>query len=379
MKKIQSWNTITTFCILIFGFTVATLVKPDSEYSETENRTLAQMPEVTVASVLDGTFESDYETYLTDQFVGRDGWIGMKTAVERAMLKKESKDIYFAEDNYLIEKHTGSFTSDTAELNLRVIGQFAQQYQEIFGTEHMTFMVVPNAVAILKDKLPAFASPYDEEEYLQQIADVLPEGTWFDAGEVLREHSSEEIYYRTDHHWTTKAAFYVYQAWASSQGFTVPAEEDYIIEQVTTEFEGTIQSKLGIDTQKDTIEVYKDAEDLFYTVQKNGASEVEYSLYDYSALDTKSKYDIFFGGNQARVTLKTKADNGRKLLVIKDSYAHCFVPFLLEDFEEIEMIDIRYYNQKLSELAAEGGYTDLLFLYNASGFAEDTSISRLTY
>lgn len=255
MKKIQSWNTITTFCILIFGFTVATLVKPDSEYSETENRTLAQMPEVTVASVLDGTFESDYETYLTDQFVGRDGWIGMKTAVERAMLKKESKDIYFAEDNYLIEKHTGSFTSDTAELNLRVIGQFAQQYQEIFGTEHMTFMVVPNAVAILKDKLPAFASHYDEEEYLQQIADVLPEGTWFDAGEVLREHSSEEIYYRTDHHWTTKAAFYVYQAWASSQGFTVPAEEDYIIEQVTTEFEGTIQSKLGIDTQKDTIEV----------------------------------------------------------------------------------------------------------------------------
>ena len=379
MSKLQSWNTITLFCILIFGFTAATMIKPDTDYSESENRTLAQMPDATVESVFDGSFEADYETYLTDQFVARDQWIGMKTAVERALFKKESKDIYFAEDDYLIEKHTDSFTSDIAELNIRVISQFAEQYLDTFGSEHMTFMVVPNAVKVLEEKLPAYASPYDEGVYLEQIAVSLPEGTWFDAGEVLEEHDSEEIFYRTDHHWTTKAAFYVYQQWAKEQGLTVPTEADYNIETATEEFAGTIQSKLGIDTQKDTIELYKQVEDIFYTVQKNGTGDVVYDLYEESALDTKSKYDVFFGGNQARVTLKTKENNGRKILVIKDSYAHCFVPFLLSEFEEIEMIDIRYYNQKISELIADGGYTDLLFLYNASGFAEDTSISRLTY
>lgn len=367
------------FCILIFGFTIATLIKPDEEYSEAENRTLARRPRVTAESLLSGEFESDYETYLTDQFVARDSWIGLKTAVERAALQRESKDIYFADDDYLIEKHTGSFTSDTAELNVRVLQQFAGMYEETFGRDHMTFMVIPNAVDILRDKLPPFASPYDEEEYLEKISGGLPEGTWFDAGAVLREHSGEEIYYRTDHHWETLAAFYVYQAWAEEQGYETPALEDYEIRTVTDSFEGTIQSKLGIDTKKDTIEIYLPEGDPFYTVSKNGGTEVEYSVYDYSALDTKSKYDVFFGGNYARVDIETRAGTGRRVLVIKDSYAHCFVPFMLEEFDGITMLDIRYYNQKLSSLIEEGGYTDLLFLYNASGFAEDTSISRLTY
>lgn len=379
MSKFQSWNTITMFCLLIFGFTVATLVKPNEEYSETENRTLAQMPKASISSILDGSFESDYETYLTDQFVGRDGWIGMKTAVERFLQKKESKDIYFAKDDYLIEKHTGAFTTDTAEQNIHVLNQFIQKYQKLFSEEHMTVMVVPNAVEILEDMLPSFASPYDQSEYLQKIENVLPEGIWFDTADILREHSSEEIYYRTDHHWTTRAAFYIYQAWAKAQGFEIPTEDNYVITAVSDEFAGTIQSKLGIETRLDTIETFRQKDDIFYTVQKNGSSEMEYTLYDNLALDTKNKYDIFFGGNQARVTIRTRNENGRRILVVKDSYAHCFVPFLLDEFAEIEMIDIRYYNQKISELIDNGTYTDLLFLYNASGFAEDTSISRLLY
>ena len=379
MNKKQSWNIITLFCILIFGFTIATLILPPTQYSETENRTLAQMPSLSLESLLDGTFEEDYEEYLTDQFVARDGWIGIKTAVERAALRSESKDIYFAEDEYLIEKHTGSFTSDTAGMNIRVLEQFAEKYAEQFGTDHMTVMIVPNAVDILKDKLPPYASPYDEEAYLARIEAVLPEEVWFDAGAVLEQHCDEEIYYRTDHHWKTLAAFYTYQKWAESCGYGSVSADDYTVETVTESFEGTIQSKLGIRTRKDSIELYLPVGDPLYTVQKNGSEEKDYSLYDYSALDTKSKYDVFFGGNQAVVTIRTKADTGRKILVIKDSYAHCFVPFMVTQFDEIDMVDIRYYNQKLSELIADGNYTDLLFLYNAAGFAEDTSISRLTY
>ncbi|MDO4322636.1 MAG: DHHW family protein [Lachnospiraceae bacterium] len=379
MTRKQAWNIITLFCIMIFGFTIATLIKPPTARSETENRDLAQMPEISARTVLNGEFEADYEKYLTDQFVARDGWIGLKTAVERAMLRSESKDIYFAEDGYLIEKHTGSFTSDTAALNVRVLGQFAEMYQDQFGAGHMTFMVVPNAVDILRDKLPAYASPYDEEQYLAQVKETLPEGMWFDTAALLKEHSGEDIYYRTDHHWKTLAAFYVYQSWAQQQGYYVPSPEDFEIETVTDSFEGTIQSKLGIDTKKDSIELYHSKEDIFYTVQKNDGGETEYSIYDYTALDTKSKYNIFFGGNHALVRIGTRQNTGRRALVIKDSYAHCFVPFMLKEFDEIDVLDIRYYNQKLSDLIAQGEYTDLLFLYNASGFAEDTSISRLTY
>lgn len=379
MSKLQSWNTITWFCILIFGFTAATLIKPDTEYSESENRTLSQMPEVSVETLLNGEFESDYETYLTDQFVARDAWIGLKTNVERAMLHSESKEIYFAEDGYLIEKHTDSFSSDTAELNIRVMEQFVQKYRDVFGEDHMSVMVVPNAVSVLKDKLPAYASPYDQRVYLDQVKAAVGEDIWFDVGAVLDAHSQEQIFYRTDHHWKTLAAFYVYQEWAEAMGYVVPKAEEYEVEVVTDSFEGTIQSKLGIETKKDSIELYHRVGNPLYTVEKNNSGEIGYNVYDMLALDTKSKYDVFFGGNHAVVKMKTQVENGKKILVIKDSYAHCFVPFMLDGFEEITMLDIRYYNQKLSELIEQEGYTDLLFLYNASGFAEDTSISRITY
>lgn len=377
MSRKQSWNTILVFCILIFGLTAATLIAPKRQFSETENRSLAQMPQVTAKSVFSGEFESNYEDYLTDQFVLRDEWIGLKTDVERAMQKRESKDIYFADDDYLIEKHTGSFTSERAEQNKNLLVQFVDRYQETFGTDHMTAMVVPNAVDILADKLPPYASPYDEELYLAELEQAVPQEVWFDVASVLRKHSGEELYYHTDHHWKTAAAFYVYQEWADAQGFRVPSIDEYTVETATDQFEGTIQSKLGIHTVYDTIELYHPKEDIFYTVRENNAEEVSYSLYDYTALDTKDKYAVFFGGNQAQITISTRANTGKKLLLIKDSYAHCFVPFLLGEFDEIDMLDIRYYNQKLSDLIAQGGYTDLLFLYNASGFAEDTSLLKL--
>ena len=112
-------------------------------------------------------------------------------------------------------------------------------------------------------------------------------------------------------------------------------------------------------------------------MQKNGSEEVDYSIYDYSALDTKDKYAVFFGGNQALVKISTRAKADRRFLVIQDSYAHCFLPFLFEDASEIDVVDLRYYNQKLSDLIAEGNYTDVLFLYNVAGFAEDTSLAKL--
>lgn len=104
----------------------------------------------------------------------------------------------------------------------------------------------------------------------------------------------------------------------------------------------------------------------------------EKSLYDYTALDTKDKYAVYFGGNEPFLKIKTEVENERKILVIKDSYANCFIPFMMGEFQEIDVLDLRYTNQRLSEIIAEGGYTDILILYNASGFAEDMSISKLT-
>lgn len=377
-KKWQPYITVIIFCLLIFGFTAATIMKPAAEFSETENRVLAQAPEVKAETILDGGFEEAYEEYLTDQFIGRDRWILLKTSVERLLFKRESKDIYFAKDNYLIEKHTGVFAAQTAQRNIGTLAAFAKRYEEQFEPGHLSVLIVPNAVDILENKLPPFAESGEGRAYLEQLSDILPQDVWIDADSVLRGHRKEEIYYRTDHHWKTLAAFYVYQEWAKERGFFVPELDDYEIDTVTDCFEGTVQSKLGIHTSKDAIELFFPKEETRYIVGKNNSEETADSLYDFSALDTKDKYAVYFGGNEPFLKIRTEADNGRKILVIKDSYANCFIPFMLGEFREIDVIDLRYTNQKLSELIAEGGYTDLLILYNASGFAEDRNITKLT-
>ena len=388
-KRLQACVTTAVFCILIFGFTAATIFTPTVEFSETENRVLAGMPEVIISEIFSGDYEADYEEYLTDHFVFRNGWISLKTSVERLLGKRESKDIYFAEDDYLIEKHTGAFTTQTAERNITMLAEFVKKYEAQFGEGHLSVLIVPNAVDILQDKLPPIAESGGGNAYLEQIAESLPDNVWFDSASVLREHTAEEIYYRTDHHWKTLAAFYVYQAWAARQGYAIPELTDYEMKTVTDCFEGTIQSKLGIDTEGDTIELFLSVNETAYTVYHYSANNdstskmeekrsMENSLYDYAALETKDKYAVYFGGNEPFLQIRTEIENGRKILVIKDSYANCFIPFMLGEFQEIDILDLRYTNRKLREMIAEGGYTDILILYNASGFAEDISISKLT-
>ena len=351
------------------------MIKPQNERSETENRSLAMRPSFSIDTLLSGQFAKDYESYLSDQFIGRDGWITLKTDFELAAGKKDISGVYFAKDGYLIESHEGSFTTDQAKANISLLASFAKKEAEALGADHMTVMIVPNAVDILREKLPAFAQPYDEEAYISQVRAALPDGVFFDTGKILNEHKDEEIYYRTDHHWKTLAAWYVYQAWAKEKGFSVGV---YSPVTVTEDFEGTISSKLGIRGRADSIQRYDPVEAEDYYLVYNQSDDVRNSIYDDSFLDKKDKYSYFYGGNYGLIQSKMpESRTGRKLLIIKDSYAHCFAPFTYADFDEVDLLDLRYYNASLSDLIASGGYTDILFLQNASGFAEETSFAKL--
>lgn len=433
MNRTVSWNVVLMFLVLVFGFMVATVLKPQDERSEAENRPLQQRPSLTWDSLISGEFAEDYEAYLSDQFVGRNGWITLRTDFERATGKQETSGVYFAKDGYLIESHEGIFTAKQADANINLLAAWAGGMAETYGPEHFTVMLVPNAVDILRDKLPAFADPYDEEVYLAraksaveaavEAADAAGAGdgeggaaageaadagdgeggaaagsadVWFDAASVLREHKDEEIFYRTDHHWKTLGAYYVYEEWARSRGLSVGA---YDSTSVTESFEGTISSKLGIKGRADSIERYDPEVAKDYYLVYNQSEDVRNSIYQDSFLGTKDKYSYFYGGNTGLIqTVMPKGQTevsgsqtgasgdqtgasgdqtGRKLLIIKDSYAHCFAPFTYENFDEVDLVDLRYYNSSLSELIAQGGYTDILFLQNAAGFAEETSLAKL--
>ena len=381
-KNHQSVYLNTIFLLLIFGFAAANIIRPQRERSEAENRTLAQRPALTWDTLISGRFAKDYESYLADQFILRDDWITLRTGIERAALKQEISDVYFARDDYLIEKHSGTFTQETAEQNIARTGAFFRNLSETYSPEHLTCMVVPNAVDILSEKLPAFADPYDEEEYLEKIRQALPEGVWVDASQVLRdsheENEDRQLYYRTDHHWTTGAAFDACRAWAAEKGLGSMDEDQYDVSTVTDSFEGTIASKLGISGRDDSIERWDPKESFDYYLVYGQSDDIRNTMYQESFLDTKDKYAYFYGGNYGLIETKMPdSQTGRRLLIIKDSYAHCFAPFTCGLFDEVDMVDPRYYNASIQDLIASKSYTDILLLFNAAGFAEETALARL--
>lgn len=193
-------NKIITsfFCLLLAVSALIGLLMPDRYYSEREKRTLTQKPKFTVADFISGEFSDELEKYLTDQVPLRDGWVTMKTYMELAIGKRESVGVYICKDKYLMDKFT-SYSKKQLVANAAALVDL----QEKLAAEgiSMNTILVPMAAQVLTDKLPAYAPVADYAAILQVLTDAGVDTT--DVLSALVAHSSENIYYRTDHHWTS--------------------------------------------------------------------------------------------------------------------------------------------------------------------------------
>lgn len=381
-KKLQSLTLCFLFCFLIFGITGWSFVIPVKSFSENENRFLAQMPVFSKETLLDGTYTKEYETFITDQFPLRDAWITLKTMSERAMLKQESNGVYFGRDGYLIETHARSeVNEEQLKTNTERLLTFLERTVEQLGKEHVSVILVPTANTILTNKLPPFASGFDQIGYIQKLQSKLKKNHMdeilVDVTSVLYNHNEEEIFYRTDHHWTALGAYYAYEEWIQSRKLEPIKLNSYNPIEVTSKFYGTIYSKVNTKVKPDSIVIYEPKEEKKYQVNYNMGEWVADTLYDEKQLEGKDKYAIFLGGNNAVVSIKSENKNGKKLLIIKDSYAHCFTPFVVDHYEETQMIDLRYFNMLVSDYIDKEGFDDVLFLYNIPNFIKDRNMSNL--
>lgn len=379
MKKLRAERNI---CILFAGILaicfLTGILKPDTGFSEFENRFLSSRPKLTVKAVLDGDYMQDYETYVTDQFPLRNYWITLKTLTERAMFKTEINGVYFAKDHYYIERQDKEkILSELAMKNCQTLLDFAGKYTQKLGAGSVSVMLVPTASCVLKDKLPLLAPDDGQTRLLDELKREMAAGAWVDVYGELAVHSGEELYYRTDHHWTTLGAFYGYCAWKEKQGHLRPDIADYEKVCLTDSFTGTLYAKVNVKMQPDSIYAFvKPEENLRMRLDMEG--EWWNTVYAEEKLSTRDKYAVFCDGNHAVTEIETSLDNDRHLLIIKDSYAHCLAPFLTEDFENITMLDLRYYNGSIEEYAEQNHVTDVLIVYNVAGFSADRYINKLT-
>lgn len=369
-------STVIVFLALVFGFTAVTFVSPKKAFSDNENRLLAQMPEFSVSGLFSGTFMSDYESYITDQFFLRDNWIQLKTLTEIAMKKQDINGVYISKDGFMIERHEDSEVDlEQLKKNLDRLVEFTEKYAGLLGGEHVKIMMVPTASEILTDKLPPFAAGFDQNGMIDSLYERLPAGTVLDVRETLKKHSKEYIYYKTDHHWTTLGAFYAYQEFCKAMGFAVPELKDVEQTVVSEEFQGTVFSKLNLSISKDSMSVFT-LPNTPTKVKMTADMENFDSMYVEKYLSMKDKYSYFLDGNHGLTEISSNSEGEGTLLIIKDSFAHSFAPLTVGNYEKVYLVDFRYFNMQISQFIREYGVTDILVLYNAVTFATDTNSGK---
>lgn len=373
VQKLHKGMAVSLLAIIII-IVAANLIKKDDEMSERENRMLAQRPEVTMADISDGKFMKDYEAYVSDQFIFRDFWVSAKAKMDLLLGKNNSNGIYKGKSGYLIEDAKTPDEEHMAK-NIEAINKLADS-----GKVNVFTMIVPNAVCVMDNKLPAFAPVRDQAADLKTFGSRLSANVkQIDLVTAFKgKRDTEQLYYRNDHHWTTNAAYLAFQKAAGTLGID-GNKVSYDRYTVSSEFTGTLAATSGYGaSQKDTIEIFTpNNSDVEYVVEYVDKMEKKASVYDSAMLDNNDKYAVFFGGNYPMIKIKTTNREGRNLLVVKDSYANCFVPFLIPHYKEITMIDPRYYYEDANKEIADSGIQDVLFLYNANTFFEDNSLSSI--
>lgn len=377
MKK-QNSIIIAVFGLLIVSLGLLSWLTPDAEFSENENRVLQQLPRLTVDTVKSGDFGDEVEDYLSDQFWQRDRWTAIRSRAKMLLLNRDIGGVYLADDGYYIEKVTpNDLDGERLAKNLQTLRQFFDRCAEGgMAAENMTFLPVPTPGCILRDKLPEYATLFDEDAVFAQMEAALEGYRLPDLREPFAAAAGErQLYYRTDHHWTTAGALLGYQCYRAALGLPVPDEADFTVEAYPG-FRGTLYSKvLDANAATDTVMLYRQPGDTGWSVRYDNTDHA--GCYDTAKLSQKDMYEVFFGGNWPTVTIRGGAENGRRLLVLKDSYANAFLPFAAADYEEIVAVDLRYYLGSLSELMQQEGITDLLVLYSTSSFIADPKIDRL--
>ena len=377
MKK-QNIIIIAVFGLLIVSLGLLSWLTPDAEFSENENRVLQQLPRLTADTVKSGDFGDEVEDYLSDQFFQRGRWTAIRSRAKMLLLNRDIGGVYLADDGYYIEKVTpNDLDGERLAQNLQTLRQFFDRCAENgMAAENMTFLPVPTPGSILRDKLPKYATLFDEDAVFAQMQAALEGYRLPDLREPFAAAAGErQLYYRTDHHWTTAGALLGYQCYRAALGLPVPDEADFTVEEYPG-FRGTLYSKvLDANAATDTVMLYRQPGDTGWSVRYDNTDHA--GCYDTAKLSQKDMYEVFFGGNWPTVTIRGGTENGRRLLVLKDSYANAFLPFAAADYEEIVAVDLRYYLGSLSELMQQEGITDLLVLYSTSSFIADPKIDRL--
>ncbi len=362
VKRLLKFPLVIVFMGFVAVFSIVDSLTPEQQ--RTDYEVLTTRPNFSLSELLNNRYTPKYEQYVNDQFVLRDEFIDLKSRFEWLLTKVENNGVIYGDDDNMFAK---LFFTESEQLkqNTAALGEFVGRHGD-----KVTVLIAPVASNILQDDLPFNPPMIDENAVIDDIFAAAQGANIVDVRDVLLQHSDEYIYYRNDHHWTTYGAYLAYEQYTQTHQLT-PFDLSSAVAVKVPNFLGTHYSKSKyFASVPDTLTYYE----LDNTLTLDGE---ELPIYDLSKTEQADKYAIFLQGNPGFV--EVQGDGKGRVLVIKDSYANSFVPFLTANYERIDIIDYRLYNGSATELINEEQYDDVLILYNSTTFAEDGNFAKILF
>ncbi len=355
--KRSEWLTVILFCAFLAAVTLGYLLLPKADFSPLEKRNLASLPEMSGTSVRSGSWGEGIETYMADHMPGRNFFVGLNAYFEYYTGRQTAKDIWVV-DHRLVEAPVQE-NDQAVRQNMDAVNRFAQTLGQ-----KAELMIVPTAGwstgknGYLDDSMiPAI--------YAQAGENILP----LDITDAFK--GKPELYYRTDHHWNSAGAYQAYAACMAHWGRQV-LPRTYFQVTAVEDFRGSTYSRSGLWlTPGETMELWQGSTQLCVTNAET--QELHDGVFYRERLEEADKYTVFLDGNHSLVRIQNPEGQGR-LLVIRDSFSNSLGCFLAESYAEVVLVDLRYYRQPVSQLAAQEPFDDILICYSLGNFMSDTNL-----
>lgn len=374
-SKIGKYIPAVVFLIFIYGMALWFLFSPKTDYSSSEKRYLQKFPDTNVEKVLSGDFGSEFETFFADQFPQRNTWVGLNAYTTLAEGNNGASGVYNCKNGYLINKPVS--TDNNLDKNVGAVVDFAKTIDA-----PTTVMLVPSTGYIADDVLPTFHDKYNDDEDISKISSTLSKEKigFIDLRERFKSEykNGSQLYYKTDHHWTTKGAYTGYQELCKALGIT-PIDDSTLKKDSYPDFYGTTYSSSGFWlTPPDNIEIWSNPKNsdknISVKITEGANVKTSGSMYFTDHLKEDDKYPVFIDGNHALTEItNTNAKNGT-ILLIKDSFSHSLAPFLAENYSKVVLVDLRYYKESVSQLVSAYNPEQVVVLYGIDNLATDTDI-----
>ena len=414
-SKTDAIKTVLFVAVAAVFFFIGLLFFLRPTRSETEKRELTKFPTFTVESFLSGEFTSQVSLWFADTYPLREGMISANSSLEslyginneQIVLGGDADDIpdgpsdpsdivFNPTDDGSGEKVSGlyvngdiayqlySFNEQNSRSYVALINDFSSR---VAGKAHVYDLIAPlhYQIALSVETAQKYGAS-DGEKAIDYMYSLLSDGIIsVDALSEMRAHNSEYLYYRTDHHWTARGAYYAFVAFCKAKGIEPTALESY--ESLRFDgFLGTLYSEANQPTamknNPDFVEAFVPMGTNSIKVTERGGNVTNYQIVNkqtdawYPAAG--AKYNCFIAGDNPLSEIHNpNISDGSSIVVVKESYGNAFIPFLVDSYEYVYVIDYRYWEGDLADFVIDKGIDDVLFLNVVSNTSTSTRLSEL--